>query len=312
MPANAVVQNGDARTIYKVPLNLEQEGLAEAVVRKLKLTQSPPDLEEWAQIVERIEHPERTVKVALVGKYVELKDAYISITEALNHAGFYHNAAVELIRIDSEVIEDSGVELLRGVDGILVAPGFGARGVKGKLRAIQYARESRTPFLGICYGMQLACVEFARNVCGLKDAMTTEVDESTQEPVIDFIPEQRNLDFKGGTMRLGAYECRLEPGTLAARRTAQLDISERHRHRYEFNNRYKALFEEHRMIFSGHHDLGHTTLVECIELPQSVHPWFVGTQAHPEFKSRPTRPSPLYRDFVGASLARSESDPVDS
>ncbi|HTX02293.1 MAG TPA: hypothetical protein VMD07_01330, partial [Candidatus Acidoferrales bacterium] len=157
----------------------------------------------------------------------------------------------------------------------------------------------------ICYGMQLACVEFARNVCGLDDAMTTEVDETTTNNVIDFLPEQRNLDFKGGTMRLGAYDCVLEAGSLAARAYGSLEISERHRHRYEFNNKYKAIFEEHRMIFSGHHVVGRTTLVEVVELPQSIHPWFVGTQAHPEFKSRPTRPSPLYRDFVGAALARS-------
>jgi CTP synthase len=177
--------------------------------------------------------------------------------------------------------------------------------VKGKLLAIQHIRESRIPFLGICFGMQLACVEFARNVCGLPEAMTTEVDEATPDPVIDFLPEQRNLDLKGGTMRLGAYDCTLEPGTLAARAYGATQISERHRHRYEFNNKYAALFEEHRMVFSGHHPLGRTSLVELIELPQSVHPWFVGTQAHPEYKSRPNRPSPLYREWIGAALERS-------
>jgi CTP synthase len=185
----------------------------------------------------------------------------------------------------------------------LVAPGFGSRGVKGKLRAIEFARVRRLPFLGICFGMQLACVEFARHVCGLPDAMTSEVDEATADPVIDFLPEQRNLELMGGTMRLGAYDCKLEPETLAARAYGTLDISERHRHRYEFNNKYKALFEEHGMVFSGHHVVGRTTLVECVELAPSLHPWFVGTQAHPEFKSRPTRPSPLYRDFVGAALS---------
>jgi CTP synthase len=303
VPARNVVQNGDAPTIYKVPLNLEREGLAEAVIARLKLAPSPANMEGWESIVERITHPRRRVRIALVGKYVELKDAYISINEALYHAGIFHDAHVEIKRVDSETVEDSGTAALLGVDGILVAPGLGSRGVKGKLRAIKYARERRIPFLGICFGMQLACIEFARHVCGLPDAMTSEVDEATPDPVIDFLPEQRNLELMGGTMRLGAYDCRLEAGTLAARAYGTLDISERHRHRYEFNNKYKALFQEHGMVFSGHHVAGRTTLVECVELAPSLHPWFVGTQAHPEFKSRPTRPSPLYRDFIGAALA---------
>jgi CTP synthase len=303
VPARNVVQNGDAPTIYKVPLNLEREGLAEAVIKRLKLVTLPLEIEEWEGVVERITYPKHRVKIALVGKYVELKDAYISIIEALYHAGIAHDAHVEIKRVDSETVENTGTSVLHGVDGILVAPGFGSRGVKGKLRAIHYARERKIPFLGICFGMQLACVEFARNVCGLPDAMTSEVEEATPDPVIDFMPDQRNIELMGGTMRLGAYDCRLEPGTLAARAYGTLEISERHRHRYEFNNRYKALFEEHGMVFSGHHSVGRTTLVECIELAPSLHPWFVGTQAHPEFKSRPTRSSPLYRDFVGASLA---------
>ncbi len=302
VPARNVVQNGDASTIYKVPLNLEREGLAQAVIERLDLPSQPLELEAWERIVERLTDPAHRVKIALVGKYVELKDAYISINEALYHAGVHHDAHVEIKRIDSETIEDAGTVLLHGVDGILVAPGFGSRGVKGKLRAIQYAREHRIPFLGICFGMQLACVEFGRHVCGLPEAMTSEVDEATPDPVIDFLPEQRNVALMGGTMRLGAYECRLEPDTLVARAYDETTISERHRHRYEFNNRYKALFEEHGLIFSGHHVVGRTTLVECIELPTSVHPWFVGTQAHPEFKSRPTHPSPLYREFIGAAL----------
>ncbi|MBC5809763.1 MAG: CTP synthase, partial [Candidatus Eremiobacteraeota bacterium] len=304
VPARNVVQNGDAETIYKVPLNLEGEGLADAVIRKLRLEPAPLDLGEWTAMVERVLHPARHVKIALVGKYVELKDAYISINEALYHAGNAHNARVEIKRVDSETVEDSGTTVLHGVDGILVAPGFGSRGVKGKLRAIEYARKNKIPFLGICFGMQLACIEFARSVCGLSDAMTTEVDEATPDPVIDFLPEQRNLELMGGTMRLGAYDCTLQPGTLVAKAYGDFQISERHRHRYEFNNRYKPLFEEHGMVFSGHHSVsGRSTLVECVELSQELHPWFVGTQAHPEFKSRPTRPSPLYRDFIGAALA---------
>ena len=301
--ASDVVQNGDAPTIYRVPLSLEAEGLAEAAIRKLKLAVQPLDLTDWRRIVERILHPKRDVTVALVGKYVEHKDAYISINEALHHAGIFHDARVNIRRIDSETIEDAAAALA-GVDGVLVAPGFGMRGVKGKLSAIEFTREAKIPFLGICYGMQLACVEFARDVCGLPEAMTREVDESATDPVIDFLPDQENIALMGGTMRLGAYTCTLDAGTLAAQAYGTLEISERHRHRYEFNNRYKALFEEHGMIFSGHHVLDGTTLVECIELPQSLHPWFVGTQAHPEFKSRPTRPSPLYRDFIGAALER--------
>jgi CTP synthase len=281
---------------------LEAEGLAQAAVRKLGLTTVAPQLDEWSAITRRILHPRSRVRVALVGKYVELKDAYISIVEALNHGGVFHDAQVDIDRIDSESVERDGVGLLQRADGILVAPGFGARGVRGKLAAIRYARENGVPFLGICYGMQLACIEFARSVCGLPEAMTSEVDETTSEPVIDFMPDQRNLETYGGTMRLGTYACTLDPASLAAAAYGRLDISERHRHRYEFNNRYRPVFEEHGMRFTGHHTIGKTRLVEVIELPQSLHPWFVGTQAHPEFMSRPNRPSPLYRDFIGAAL----------
>ncbi|MGH7737893.1 MAG: CTP synthase [Candidatus Tyrphobacter sp.] len=299
---SAVVQNNDAPSIYAVPLNLESEGLADAAVRKLHLDPQAPHLSEWEAIVERVLHPQRRVRIAIVGKYVELKDAYISIHEALHHAGAAHDAAVEIVRVDSEDIEGAGIDLLRGTHGVLVAPGFGSRGVKGKLLAISVARERKIPFLGICYGMQLACIEFARNVCGLNEAMTTEVDETSPEPVIDFMPDQRNLEVYGGTMRLGSYACTLAPNSLAARAYGELEITERHRHRYEFNNRYAPVFEEHGMRFTGSHTAGKTRLVEIVELPESMHPWFVGTQAHPEFKSRPNRPSPLYREFIGAAL----------
>jgi CTP synthase len=306
VPPSAVVQNGDARTIYEVPLNLEAEGLAQAAIRKLNLPPSRPALEDWVAIAHRLLHPERHVTIALVGKYVELKDAYISINEALAHAGVFHRAAVEIRRIDSELVENEGVDVLRGAHGVVVAPGFGARGVKGKLKAIQHVREQSIPFLGICYGMQLACVEFARNVCELPDAMTSEVDETTIDPVIDFMPDQRNLEVLGGTMRLGTYSCTLEPESHAARAYGALEISERHRHRYEFNNRYRPIFEEHGMRFTGHHYVDKTRLVEVIELPVDMHPWFVATQAHPEFKSRPNNPAPLYRDFIGAALTHQE------
>jgi CTP synthase len=302
VPTSAVVQNSDARTIYQVPLNLEAEGLAQAAVRKLNLSAAVPLLDDWIAIADRLLNPHRHVTIALVGKYVELKDAYISINEALHHAGIFHHASVEIKRIDSELVENEGVEVLRGAHGVVVAPGFGARGVKGKLRAIQFVRERKIPFLGICYGMQLACVEFARNVCGLPDAMTTEVDETSPDPVIDFMPDQRNLEMYGGTMRLGTNACTLQEGSQAARAYGVLEISERHRHRYEFNNRYRPIFEEHGMLFTGHHMIDKTRLVEVIELPLDMHPWFVATQAHPEFKSRPNRPAPLYREFIGAAL----------
>jgi CTP synthase len=303
VPTSAVVQNSDARTIYQVPLSLEAEGLAQAAVRKLNLSAAVPMLDDWIAIADRLLNPRRRVTIALVGKYVELKDAYISIIEALHHAGIFHHAAVEIKRIDSELVENEGVDVLRGAHGVVVAPGFGARGVKGKLRAIQFVREQKIPFLGICYGMQLACVEFARNVCGLPDAMTTEVDETSTDPVIDFMPDQRNLEMYGGTMRLGTYACTLQEGSQAAQAYGLLEISERHRHRYEFNNRYRPIFEEHGMLFTGHHVIDKTRLVEVIELPLDMHPWFVATQAHPEFKSRPNRPAPLYREFIGAALA---------
>jgi CTP synthase len=276
--------------------------LAQAAIRKLNLPPSRPMLDDWVGIAERLLHPERRVTIALVGKYVELKDAYISINESLAHAGVFYHAAVEIKRIDSELVENEGIDVLRGAHGVVVAPGFGARGVKGKLRAIEYVRQRKIPFLGICYGMQLACVEFARNVCGLPDAMTSEVDETSPDPVIDFMPDQRNLEMYGGTMRLGTYSCTLEEGSLAARAYGELEISERHRHRYEFNNRYRPIFEEHGMRFSGHHFVDKTRLVEVVELPTEMHPWFVATQAHPEFKSRPNRAAPLYRDFIAAAL----------
>ena len=296
---NAVVQCRDAQSIYQVPLNLEAEGLAELACRKLGLGERQADLDEWRGVVRRIQRPKETVRVALVGKYVELKDAYISINEALYHAGVAHNATVEVLRIDSEALEERGLDALAGASGILVAPGFGARGIKGKLLAIRHAREAGVPFLGICYGMQLACVEFARNVCGLDDAHTREVEPETAHPVIDFMENQRNLQTMGGTMRLGAYPCHLTPGSLAAKLYGQPEISERHRHRFEFNNQYRETFERHGMAFSGQYIAAN--LVEMIELPS--HPFFLGTQAHPEFKSRPTRPAPLYAGFMEACLA---------
>jgi CTP synthase len=305
---SAVVQSRDAQSIYQVPLNLEAEGLAEAVCEKLKLADRTLEIEDWRAMVRRIARPKGTVRVALVGKYVELKDAYISINEALYHAGVAHNVEVEVLRVDSETLEERGLDALGQACGIVVAPGFGARGIKGKLLAIRHAREEGVPFLGICYGMQLACVEFARNVCGLEGAHTREVEADTPAPVIDFMENQRNLQTMGGTMRLGAYPCTLTPGTLAATAYGELEISERHRHRFEFNNRFRELFERKGMVFSGRYVAA--DLVEMIELPG--HPWFLGTQAHPEFKSRPTRPAPLYSGFVRACIEYARKRDADS
>jgi CTP synthase len=309
VPCRAVIHNGEAPTIYRVPIALEEEGLAKVVIDRLGLRPDPLDLSEWEEIVARTLEPRQTVRIALVGKYVDLKDAYISITEALNHAGIYHDTRVVIERFDSEKFDEESLPLFGGVDGILVAPGFGARGVAGKLRAIEYARTNLVPFLGICFGMQLALVEFARNVCGLPRAMSTEVEPDTPDPVVDFLPDQRDVALLGGSMRLGSYECLLAEGTLAAKAYGCSAVSERHRHRYEFNNAYTEQFVAGGLVFSGYHHLGSEQLAEVIELPVAVHPWFLATQAHPEFRSRPNRPSPLYRDFIGAALDRA-ADPA--
>jgi CTP synthase len=300
----AIVHNKDASSVYEVPLNLEREGLASVILEKLRLPDSTPDLAAWTCLTDRLANPKTTISIGLVGKYVDLKDAYISIVESFVHAGIHHNVGLNIIRIDSELLEkEDGIAPLVGLDGIFIGPGFGSRGVRGKIKAVRYARENKIPFLGVCYGMQMACIEFAQNVLGLTDATTSEIDEHTTEAVIDIMRDQRNLPVLGGTMRLGAYACELEDDSLAHRAYGETTISERHRHRFEFNGRYRAQFEEHGMRFSGLHHMGREHLVEIIELPQSIHPWFAGTQAHPEYKSRPDRPSPLYRDFIGAAAA---------
>jgi len=306
VPARAVIHARDAASIYDVPLLLEDEGLASVVLTRLNLPCSPPDLGSWSRFVDRVKHPKNRVRVGLVGKYVNLKDAYISIDEALRHAGAHHDVAVDIVRLDSELLDDIGdvSTSLAGVDAVLVAPGFGARGVKGKIRAIQWARENKVPFLGICFGMQLACVEFARNVCGLTGAASVEVDETTPHAVIDVMRDQRDQRVLGGTMRLGAYACFIEPDSLVFEAYGQERVMERHRHRYEFNNTYRPVFREHGMRFSGTHTADGVSLVEMIELPREVHPWFVATQAHPEYASRPDRPSPLYRDFIAAAVTK--------
>ncbi len=304
LPADRVFQNVNARSIYEVPLLLHQEGLDEKVCQLLGLGGMPCDLTEWRTMVDRQLHPVRETTIALVGKYVELPDAYLSIVEALTHGGIAHQAKVNIKWIQSaDLTQENIADALAGCHGVLVPGGFGSRGLEGKMIAVQYAREHRIPFLGICLGMQMAVIEFARHVLDLRGANTSEVDPNTTYPVIDLMPDQ-NLDNLGHTMRLGKYRCALAPDTFSYRAYGVSEIEERHRHRYEFNNEYLSRFAEGGMRFAGINP--DRNLVEIIELPD--HPWFVGVQFHPELKSRPNRPHPLFRDFVGAALRHGESD----
>ncbi len=297
---NAVIENLDVFSIYEVPLVLEKQGLGELVVQRFGFRCSKePDLSEWRTIVEKIHNPSRKAKVALVGKYVDLHDAYLSVAESLVHAGIANDAEVEIKWVYSEDLEgDPPEKHLHDVNGILVPGAFGYRGIEGKINAIRYAREMGVPFLGLCMGMQCAVIEFARNVCGLKGANSTEFDPDTPYPVIDLMPEQKKVVNMGGTMRLGVYRCRLKNPSLAYRAYAQEEVSERHRHRFEVNNTYLDHLAREGLVATGIWPEG--GLVEVMEL--SGHPWFLGTQFHPEFKSRPNRPHPLFRDFVRAAL----------
>ncbi len=296
---DAVIQAVDAPSIYEVPLMLEEEGLGEIAVRRLGLACHPPELGDWRAMVNKMKNLKDSVIVGLVGKYVSLPDAYFSVAEALRHAGLAHDAAVDIRWINSEELERRPAEdFLSDVDGVLVPGGFGDRGIEGKINAIHFTRVKKIPYLGLCLGMQLAVVEFARNVLNWREANSAEFNPATPYPVIDLLPEQKELAELGGTMRLGSYPCRVAPGTLAYRAYQQEIIYERHRHRYELNNFYRAALSERGLIFSGTLPDGY--LVEIIELPD--HPWFVATQFHPEFKSRPNRPHPLFRDFIGACL----------
>ena len=302
---NAVIESIDADTIYKVPLMMKDEKLDEIVLEKFGLNDTPePDLEGWKAFLDRLAHPEANITVALVGKYVELQDAYKSILEAFIHAGAANRCKVKVVPIHSEYLtEDNVEEKLAGMDGILIAPGFGERGLEGKIKAVRYAREKGVPFFGICLGMQMAVVEFARNVLGLKDAMSTEVEANTANPVIDLMADQKTTTVKGGTMRLGAYKCQIEEGSLAYRIYGKPLISERHRHRYELNNDYVARLNEAGMLTSGRNP--ETGLVEIVEIPK--HPFFIGVQFHPEYKSTPENPQPIFVAFVKAALEYNKS-----
>ena len=299
--ADAVIPLQTCDSIYEVPLVLEHAGLGRIITRELGLDTSMPDLAVWSELVATIKAPKATLPIAIVGKYVRSPDAYMSIVEALKHAGLHHGVDVEIRWIDSEELErESNVRRLEGVAGVLVGPGFGGRGIEGKVRAARFARESKIPYLGLCLGMQVAVIEFARHMLHSNLPNSTEFDETTKYPVIDIMPEQRDVAEKGGTMRLGVYPCRLTPGTRAAAAYDQPIVYERHRHRYEFSNEYRELLTAGGMEFAGLSPDGR--LVEIIEVKD--HPFFVGTQFHPEFKSRPIRPHPLFRDFVGAAKER--------
>ena len=305
VPIESVIECKDQKSIYEVPLALEKEGLAERILDKLCLVSNPPDLKNWQELVDRLKKPEgvngkKSVRIAIVGKYVKLSDSYISVVEAINHAGAYSGVDVEIKWILSDDLDNTIdlKEIFSDVDGIIVPGGFGDRGIEGKINAIRYARENKVPYLGLCLGMQCAVIEFTRNVCGLTGANSTEFAPDTLHPVIDLMPDQENVTQKGGTMRLGKYPCVLLGGTKSATVYNEKLISERHRHRYELNNFYREKLNLGGMIFSGVSP--DNTLVELIELKN--HPYFVASQFHPEFKSRPEKPHPLFVGFMKTML----------
>ena len=297
---DCVVENNNCDILYAVPMMLKDQKMDEVVMRKLGIDAPNQDLKDWEDMLFALRNPKQTVKIAMVGKYVELHDSYISVNEALKHGGIATRSAVDINWIDSESLEADGVDLdevFKDVDGILVPGGFGSRGIEGKILACNYARTHKIPYLGICLGMQIAIIEFARNVLGLEGANSAEIDPDTRYPVIDILPEKKNLTDLGGTLRLGKYPCVLNPESKSSKLYGADEIWERHRHRYEVNNDYREALLNHGMIFAGTSPNNH--IVEMIEIPE--HPWFVAGQFHPEFKSRPNKPHPLFRGFVTAA-----------
>jgi CTP synthase len=302
VPPEGVIESLDVDSVYELPLIFEEQGLAKQVSSRLGLGRGLPDHSEWERMVRKARHAETSVTIAMVGKYMALQDAYISVTEAIRHGGFANDATVEIRRVDSEEIERTSAEAqLRGVKGILVPGGYGDRGIEGKIRAINYARERGIPYLGLCLGMQCAVIEWARSRCGMAGANSAEFDEGSPYPVLDLLPEQKGLADKGATQRLGASAIRLERGTRVAAAYGEETVHERHRHRYEVNNEFRERLAAEGLVISGTTSDGR--LVEMVELAD--HPFFVATQAHPEFKSRPTRAHPLFREFVKAALGQS-------
>ena len=299
IPKQNVIESRDVSNLYQLPLNLKAQKIDDIVLKHFNLTAKEASMEEWISLVERVDNLKDEVRIALVGKYVELHDAYISVVESLKHAGYKHNSKVKIDWIQSEDITEENVhEYLKEADGILVPGGFGDRGVEGKITAIKYARENKIPFFGICLGMQLAAVEFARNVCGLTGAHSSELDPNTPYPIINLLPDQENVVEMGGTLRLGSYPCTLTEDSQAHKEYGEINITERHRHRYEFNNFYRERLTNKGLVLSGVSPDGR--LVEIVELPE--HPWFVAGQFHPEFKSRPEKAHPLFAGFIKASL----------
>jgi len=296
----AVITAKDVDTIYELPLVFHSEGLDDQVVQRLNIWTAQPNLERWERVVAVLKKPEQRVRIAMVGKYVDLTESYKSLNEALTHAGVSHGVGVDIEYVDSDKLEGSALDGLRSVDGILVPHGFGSRGAEGKIQAVQFAREHEIPYFGVCYGLQMAVVEAARNLAGLAGANSTEVDAKTPHPVIDYMKDQSALAATGGTMRLGSYPCRIVPDTLAARAYGKTEISERHRHRLEVNPEYHQRLRDAGLVISGLSPDGQ--LVEIIEYPD--HPWFLGCQFHPEFQSNPFEPHPLFRAFVGAAVRR--------
>lgn len=293
-----IIQNMTARSIYEVPLQMEKEGLGEAVCETLGIKNVKSNLEDWKLMVERFNNPKQTVKIALVGKYVALHDAYLSVVESLIHAGIHHQAQVEIDWVSSEELTDpeTTAKRLKDANGIIVPGGFGDRGIEGMIQTAKYARENNVPYFGICLGMQIVCIEYARNVLGFADANSTEMDKNTTHPVIDLMPDQ-NGKILGGTLRLGKFECTVTPGTKTEEAYKESSIWERHRHRYEFNNKYREDYIKNGLIIAGVNP--ERDLVEIVEVPN--HPWMVGAQFHPEFKSRPNKSGPLFREFIKAS-----------
>ena len=302
VPVDAVIECKDLKSIYEVPLALEEQQMAHVVLQRLQLLDKKPNLDSWKKLVEKIKNPKTTYKIAIAGKYTNLSDAYISVVEALKHAGYHKDAKIDIKWINSEECVDmaKAKEILSDVDGLVVPGGFGVRGIEGKLNAIRYARENNLPFLGLCLGMQCAVIEYARNVVGLKDANSMEFNENTQYPVIDLMTEQKNVEGYGGTMRLGQFECHIQKGTKAEQAYGTNVIFERHRHRYEVNNEYRTQIAEKGLVFSGLSPDG--MLCEMVELPQND--WFVACQFHPEFKSRPEKPHPLFTGLITAANNR--------
>ena len=301
VPCSHVLQNLDVEYLYEAPLAMERENLAKVVLECLHLPCPDPDLAEWKSMVDDLRSANKDVTIGLVGKYISLHDAYLSVVEALKHGGIPNHANVHIKWIDSETVNEENVaEILSDVDGLLVPGGFGSRGIEGKITAIRYARENYIPFLGLCLGMQLAIVEFARNVVGYHDAHSIELNPNTMHPVIALMPDQNGVEDIGGTLRLGSYPCHLKEDSLAHNLYGQDLIHERHRHRYEVNNDYRKALQDNGMVLSGLSPDGH--IVEMIELPD--HPFFIATQAHPEFKSRPNRPHPLFKGLVEAALEK--------